>query len=372
MSAHARIAPSSLARIVACPGSLALIESVPALPPTEETLEGDAGHWVAAQYAAGNRLSIGTKTPQGLDVDADMIAGAELWAKHVGTDGVSEMPVTIERIHATDCWGTPDSWQFTAPLLRVSDYKYGFGYVEVFENWQLIAYTIGLLDMLCAQGYADTDVRIDLAIVQPRSYHRNGPVRHWRKPDGQLMRGSDLRALCNVAMMAAAEALKPNAPTRAGTHCLHCDARHVCETLRYAASHAVEFVGKATPTALHSVALGTELQILHSVQTLLKARLSGLEQQAESALRAGAHVPGFAMESGQSRLKWKLPVDQVVAIFEAQDMNVCKPLDVITPTQAKDRFKIDDAVMGLYADRPPGAMKLSKSSTTDARKVFNT
>jgi hypothetical protein len=376
---HATVAPSGLWLTMACAASLLAGKPYSNRPATDEEKEGDAAHWLALQYSLGRSFPLGHKAPNGVPITADMILGAELWAATIEPGGVAEFPVIIGRIHETECWGTPDYWKHIGGkhnILKVYDYKFGHLYVDPFENWQLIAYAAGLIDLLELQGYSENDMYVEFCIVQPRSYHKSGPVQYWRHPEGRLFKAYELRALINQAYMRVAEALKPQAVATVGPHCMFCDARHVCQALQRAALHVAEFAGKAEPQELDSRSAGVELAILRAAQKILEARETGLAQQVESMLRTGRSVLNFQLEPGQARLKWTKTAPEVFALGDAFGVDLRKPQEPITPTQAIDRFgtgkkaKIDPSVISQYSDRPPAAMKLAESSTTEARKVF--
>jgi hypothetical protein len=358
---HARIAPSALATIVACHAHGMMAAPYADEPPTPEQLEGDAGHWVALQYVSGNEVPVGAMTPQGLAVDEDMVDGALLWVATVGLYGFAEMPVVCERIHPTDCWGTPDWWRADEieRILRVKDYKYGHRFVDAFENWQLIAYAVGLLDTL---GLSDLEWIVELQIVQPRNY-QGPPVRTWR------IRASDLRAYVNIARHAAERALMPDPVASVGPHCLDCPARHECKTLQHTAMHVVEYAGTAERVNLNAMALAAELSILERTHELLEARLTGLQEQAMARIRRGELVPGHAIAHPPGRLVWNHSPDEVAAMGDMFKVDLRKGLAVMTPTQAV-KAGLDEAVRDTYASRPPGKAKLVTETTTQARKVF--
>jgi hypothetical protein len=186
---HDIIAPSGLDITVQCPRSVGLQMGLPDLP-TEESMEGDAAHWLAMMTANGVPMPIGTPCPNGVLVDQDMIDGAELWADIVGPYGEAERKVRIIRIHPRHCGGTPDNYRHDpiAQTMRVFDYKYGHRFVEVFENKQLAAYATGVIDEL---NLSQTETWFEFVLVQPRSYHPDGPVRRW------TVRASDLVPLVN-------------------------------------------------------------------------------------------------------------------------------------------------------------------------------
>lgn len=380
---HAIIAPSNLDLIVACQANVQLSMGLPPEPPTEETMQGEAADWVAKQYANGNEVAYGTPIPLPGDfkVDYDMLHGARLWADVLGYGAVSGTPIVCERIHPTDCWGEPDGWQYfpIEQTVRLPDYKYGFGVHDVFEHWQLIGYLAGILETLSLD---DTQTYAEFIIVQPRAHHKDGPVRRWK------VLASKLRGLINKAHDAAMRAWPAGAPNHAtpppeataGTHCLHCPARGVCETYQHSAGKVVEYVGRSQHVALEPNAVGVELAILQDAAALIKGRVSALEAQAEAHLRAGKLVPNFCMEPTGSRLEWLADVTEaeLVELGKLTGKSPYKPEPalngknsrVVTPTQALKAKIIDAAVIGEYAARPSGGMKLARTTNTDIRKAF--
>lgn len=369
MTEHAPIAPSSLDRTVNCPGWIKNASVQPPEAPTPESLEGEAAHWVALQMALGTVPAVGDKAPNGATVTDEMVDGGYVYVEALeGLPGKMETRVDIPRIHPTHCWGTPDrfTWTPNTKRLRVFDYKFGFEYVEVFENWQLIAYASGIMDTL---GLHDQDVILELVIVQPRLSHPDGPIRMWS------VAAPKIRPLVNIAFSAAHEALGDKPTTKTGPHCLHCPARVSCNTLARAVFNIIEFSGHSDPMLSTPDEIGRELRLVQAARARLKARQTGLEAQAEALLRAGRMVPFFMLEPGQSRLKWfdDVKPEEVEAVVKALNPNktALKPPALITPTQAIKGRVLDASVMEAYSSRPPGAMKLVPDTTTKAAKVFS-
>lgn len=369
-------------RTVACNAWIGLSEGLPPEPDTEETLEGNAADWVAKQYAAGNEVVHGTPIPLPGDfkVDYDMIHGARMWVKTLGYGAVSGVPVVCERIHPTDCGGEPDGWRWDAieGILRLPDYKYGFGIVDVYENWQLITYASGLIDTL---GLVDAEVTIEFIIVQPRAHHKDGPVRRWK------VRADKIRHLVAHARNAAIRAIPPVsleiAPpiARTGPHCLHCPARVHCATFQQSISTVLQFQGVAVRSAMDPTTVGVQLSLVQDALELLQAQESALKTQAENYIRGGKRVPGFTMEPTSARLEWLPDATgaEIIALGDLLGKDLRKPPGtlnsrsgpIVTPTQAI-KAGIDAAVIGQYSARPQGAMKLARESSTEARRVFGT
>lgn len=366
---HALVAPSGLALTMSCAASL-LLQLMAAEPPkSEEQLEGDAAHWHARTWAQGTHLDVGAVFTHGgkpWTVDLDMVTGSKLWAGECGVSGRFEDPVAVPRIHP-QCNGTPDWWLYTHPpetlgVLDVKDYKYGHRYVDPWENWQLIAYALGVAARI---GLIYNDTPVVLTIVQPRAYHRDGPVKRWATTLGELI------LLAKRAAARVLEALSPDAAATTGPHCIDCKARHLCKTLQYSAMHVVEFTGVGEAIELPNAALGAEARILFEAHELLGARLEGLKTQAEAILRSGGQVPYWIMEPGRSLMKWNegVSLEDIRLLGLAAEADTIQTPKPVTPTQAK-AAGVDEAVIKLYATRLPSGMTLKPDTTIHASKVF--
>jgi len=117
-----------------------------------DSMEGTAAHWVCVELLHGRHVEVGSLAPNGIAVTDEMIEGAEMYVATVPVELIEpdilchiEKPIKIPRIHA-ECWGTPDIWWLTKSTIHIRDYKFGHGYVDEFENDQMIAYLAGILD----------------------------------------------------------------------------------------------------------------------------------------------------------------------------------------------------------------------------------
>jgi Protein of unknown function (DUF2800) len=373
MSEHFTIAPSSLARTVQCPGSVVFSQKYGDLE-TVAADEGTAAHWVAMRYAmvANNHVEgvvpkLGEKIQGGFTVDKEMIAGAEMYAEALeGFGGQAEQTILIPRIHEK-CGGTPDFWQYSkeTKTLRVTDYKYGHKFVEIFENWQLIAYACGLVDMLHeAHELLEHETIVELLLVQPRCYHPDGPVRSWR------VSASKLRALINIARAAAEDALGPNPKTKSGPECLYCPARGECKTAHIATTAIIEYAGHVEQMAQNGVEVGMRLHLINAALEMLKAVGSGLEEQALAMIRAGKTVPHFAIDYSKPRETWARSVGEVKALGLLYGQNLVTEEINCTPKQAVAKG-IDRAVISKYSVTPNGKAKLVPDSLTKTARVFS-
>jgi hypothetical protein len=319
----------------------------------------------------------GEQAPNGLIVTDDMIDGAGEYVADIThtlarfgktpADGAIESPIDIKRIHP-QAFGTPDfrAWlpRGTAhpsrPTLLLYDFKFGHRVVEVFENPQLVEYAAGCIS---GTNLKDTDTHVIAKIVQPRAFHRDGIVRQWE------FHGEDIRALVNVGMNAAHEALGPDPRTHTGPECRDCTARHACEAFQRAAQSAMVESGRPIPLDLDPAALGVEYAMARQALEVLEARVSGLEQQALALFQSGRNVPGLAVEHGRGRQRWTVPVDQILNIGRMMEINVAKPASALTPKQAIAAGLPEALVTGL-TETPRAAAKIVKDDGSRARAIF--
>lgn len=385
-TAHAFLAPSSAARWVVCPGSAAMEARYPEQGDKDAAADGTACHWVMQQLFDGwapDQLLADGKTESGHPLTREMVdAALMLYDDVVATlaefgmqargNVIVEQRVAIPRVHPSANWGTPDvrAWvclRDGRAFLFVWDLKYGHKHVDAFENWQCIDYSAGLLDE--ARGRIPEDrITVVMRVVQPRSYHRDGPIREWR------IRASDLAPYVHRLAMAADEATSPTAQCKPQPDaCENCTARHACEALQRAAYRGMDLARQAQATELSPAAAGLELRYLTDAAKLMEARMTGLQAQVEALARQGHAVPHWSLTPGVAREGWTKPAAEVIALGSMLGLNLTKEPDVITPTQARALAKrqgLPESVIGVYAARPSGALRLTVDDGTDARKVF--
>lgn len=335
---------------------------------SEESTEGEAAHWVLVQPQVP---AIGTRAPNGVTVTDEMLKGRELWLSVAGITGwaeANEQRIAGKMIHSSLNWGSPDRWVFggAQPMqLTVLDYKFGHGQVEAFENWQLINYAALIIEHLATiSRVSDLDISVTLTIVQPRGYHRDGPVRTWKLPQAAL-----LRAYWNQLRAAAERATSPeHVRGTVGEHCKHCPGRHACEALQRNTLTAIDQAGSSVPLEMSPEAVSIELRAVVRALKLMQARETGLREQARSMMMQGTRIAGLMLQESKGRERWKLPPEQIAPLALGFGVAISKQ-EVMTPAQAR-AVGMPEAVVAALSEVPNGELRVVEDDGSTTRKLF--
>jgi Protein of unknown function (DUF2800) len=226
----------------------------------------------------------------------------------------------------------------------------------------LLNYAKLIVDSLGLNGLQEQHTRIVFKIVQPRSYHIEGPAREWS------CIASELRACWNQIKASIEAAKADNAPTHVGPECRDCSARAFCTTLQRAALTSLDESGRPTPLKLPPPALGLELRLITRAIDQLKARESGLREVALNSIRTGTAIPGFTAQSGQAREIWNVPVDKIEALGDMMGVKITKHV-ALTPKQAI-KAGLPKEMLQKFAITPTAELKLVEDDGSMLRRTF--
>lgn len=335
---------------------------------SDVTEDGTACHWLASEVWDRRYPEEDSLSPNHRALTAEMFEAVDLyhgvlrdptWAD---AETYCESPMTFDFIWP-GMTGTPDAWTYLPQLgIRVVDLKFGFRFVEVWNNTQLSLYALAVGRML----QLPPSTLVELVIVQPRANHRDGPVRTWHTTLG------DLERIVQPLREAAQRALAPNPLCVVNPGCLDCAGRHACDTFHNASWGAVETSYTASPHILNAEELARELTVLDDAERKIKARITALKVQAEQELRRGKILPGWDMSPTFARESWKSPEDErgAMALFkEYFATDISKPQRALTPNQARGKG-VPASMVAVFAHRASTGMKLVKQDPNAARKAF--
>ena len=367
---HAVLPCSSAKEWSNCDGWLAMNEAVPEPPESDEAIWGTQCHAVASEWL--ERCSRGDTSAPDI-ADKEMLETADLYVKHclglmrtAGAYGGKALGLEA-RLHmlsvSAHVWGTADfyAWDAHKKTLYVRDLKTGRLLVEP-DDPQLLLYAIGALEELGLRGERYI---VDLGVVQPRGYHRKGPIRTIR------LDSVDLQTAVAARLRERAEAnLSRTGKTQAGQHCHQCKASTRCPAAIEAAQSLPYAVAEAIPAQLQPADVGLLLKQTKRAIKFLEQMEKAYEGEAEGLLRSGQVVPGWSMEDSYARSKdWTVADEQVLMLGELYGVDLRKP-GLRTPTQAQNDG-IPEEVINGYCTRRKTGVKLTESNDTTIANIFN-
>lgn len=276
-AAHSKLGASSYERYKNCPGSIRESEGIEKTE-SEYAKDGSFAHGVAEKMLKGERMRVGktvTVAINGVDetrvLDEETLEAVTVYVDFVMNYNKPEWLHFIERKfdltkYHPGLFGTADAVLYhpATKKLIVVDYKHGQGVAVEIEkedrpNPQLMFYGLGALHDL------NLPVReVELAIIQPRCYHVDGPIRSKRVLPMELLDFS-------FELIDDAKATEaPDAPLKSGYHCKFCPAAHKCPELKAKAMVMVKspFSELAPPEAGR---LGEMLDQLPAIEGFVKA-----------------------------------------------------------------------------------------------------
>lgn len=368
---HSVLPPSSAARRVACPGSRKLEAEIPN-EESEKSKEGQAAHWVAAEYLNAHLENCEpevSRWPFDTEITEEMIKGAALYKDEIckvlsqatlACRPVIEERLAIPNIHP-DCWGTPDAYCFTLDGIYIWDYKYGHVNVEAFENWQLIEYAAGVIDKYGLQQA--TELRVVMTIIQPRVFN-SASIKKWSITIGEL------RAYFNILRAAETAAMEPTALCIPSPECHYCRARSVCPALGETALTVAAIAKENQAQITTPEVLANELRYLENAAELLNSRITGLTQTAIHYISTGKRVPGYRLEASSGREVWKADTAKFVEMVNYLGLDIKKPQELITPRQAREKGVPDELVFA-FSHRASGKTTLAQEDLKQLDKIFN-
>lgn len=370
MTDHAILPPSSASEWGNCDAWLRLNEAAPEPPETDEARWGTECHALAQLMLEAHKRR--AEPPPRREYDPEMYETAKLYADHCGRlmaehhifGGKSlgiEARVHMKRVHPGAVWGTSDFYlyDYKGHVLYVRDLKSGHLLCEP-DDEQLMLYAAGAIEAL---GLNELTVTVDLGIVQPRGFHRDGPIRTVRMP------ASDMRARLNQLAQRAEANLARDGKATAGEHCYNCNARTRCPAALALGPQLLQLSTEGVPTEPSASEVGLLLTWTQRAIKYLRQMEKAYEGELEGHLRAGRIVPGWAIESAEGREYWTADREQVLAVGALFNVTVDKP-ELITPAQAR-KAGIPSEIINLYCTRRNNGTKLVEQTDKSAAVIFN-
>ncbi len=348
---HHKLSASSAHRWLVCPGSVETAD--------QDVQEGPGTTWVVSEEMA-----------EAVQLYLDVVRQA---LKDLpGSTLQVEQNFELYDLHP-DMGGSCDAI-VTQPMgtIKVFDFKYGMKPVEAEDNAQLKFYSVGGI-----RSAWDPEI-VEVVIVQPRAFHKDGPVRSWKTTPESLVKFGD-----GELKVKAAEAFGKNPKRVAGDHCKFCPKAAGCQTLREHVTNtamtmfnpvngASKSPALVSPTQLTSEQLGRTLGFADMVKTWIKA----VEDEADARAQRGDLPLGYKLVETVGHRKWR-DEKEVVATVKDPAILYASP-ELRSPAQLEKalkaaKVKIDLSSLTMQksgtslvpvADPRPAHQKLAFTDTT--------
>lgn len=371
MTEHARFAPSSAEQWINCPGSVSLQERFPDTSDNTDALDGVTCHAVATGALENGFSSVSGYLTSGLFVSSavvtdDIIDAAQVYVSEVrrisGDDPVMvERKVSISAVHPTDCWGTLDTAYYDPRTgdLHIWDLKYGWGLVEVTENWQLALYALGLIEEMNPRPQ-----RVVMRIVQPRPYHPDGTRR------ARAVRMVELLPFAGIAQVAVRAAESPEPHCKTGRYCKHCSALLQCDTARKAGLFVADMISGTRSAPVTPEQIGFELRLFRRLSEMAGHRLAAAEAAALAMARSGTEIPGWQIGTTAGKTEWApAAATEILAVAEMFGVTVTAPSKLLTPNQVT-KAGLPADVVAQYTVKKSGTPRMEPTNINKLAEVF--
>ncbi len=349
---------SNLARPMVCAGSLFFKD----LPPEETNSAAEEG------TAAGEYLRlilegkpIPTHASNKIQFDSDMEFFTRPIANKIIADTQSpilcEQRIDWKTRSGITIQGSYDISYVMDGNLHVEDLKYGWGLVEVNDNWQLLGYAIG---EVIRQGKAFP--KIILRIHQPRPHHEDGPTRTWELTYAELL---EYKEKIELRMEKIANGYQD---LTTSPKCKYCPAAVACPAISKAFYRGIEVVHDFIQDNLSDQELSFQLDLIARVSEVLKIKNDSIKALAIDRIKGGKIIPNYVTEASYGDRKWKKDISPEV--IETMTGKKVVKQEMLSPAQAEKAGVPKDFVAALVERHFVGNKVVRKDSTAIGNKIF--
>lgn len=352
---------SQLARPMICAGVLSF-ENLPVqesgLPAQEGTAYGEL-----VQFHLRNPMADSPKqASNGIWFDDDMHFYAAPTVREVNENRQSEVLIEqrIDWQTRSGIWirGSYDRSFIREGNLYVDDDKYGWGIVEVRDNWQLLGYAIG---EVIRRKLAFP--KIILRVNQPRPHHEDGSLREWVLTYEELL---EYKEKIEVRMEEIAAGQKDLVT---GKHCKYCAAtQEACPAFNKLFYRAIEVSHEFTQDQIDEAELSRQLDHAFRAAEVIKIKTDSLRELAVSRIAGGKIVPGYINEKKYGDRKWKPGISpEAIELLTG-----CKVVEkkMLSPAQAEKAGVDKKFIAGLVDRHFIGQGLVKKDAGAVGDKVF--
>lgn len=329
MAAHSNVVGGSTAkRVLACPGSVALVQQMPPQPSSVHADTGTLLHNTIASILETGKPPhefLGA-TYNAIELTDDLLERKLLPALAAldEIDPDKTMEYAVEQVVGfgnalPGVFGSADLVGRIGNRGVLLDWKFGDGVaVSAEENPQGLFYVAAALRTTKTK-WAFLDVEdIEIIIVQPPY------VKRWVTTPARV------KQFEAELMLAVRAAEQPDAPLAAGDHCRWCTAKTICPVVSGA-------VARAARTAIKTVNVDRLAEALGQID-LLEGYIKDARDMAQQLLENGVEVPGWKLVPKRATRKWADDKKVLTTLTEA-GLNIEQLTDPKSPAQMEKVLK---------------------------------
>lgn len=316
---HSDIVGGSTAkRVMNCPGSVKLAQSVPPRPTSKYAEEGsllhDAIHKILSHGASVDDFGLGDdlierKLRPALDALNEIDPNSQM-------EFQTEISVSFGG-YLAGVFGSCDLIGRIGNRAVVLDWKFGDGVaVDAVENHQLLFYAAAAMRTDEARWAFEGVTEIECIIVQPPY------VKRWTTTPGRV------KAFERELYDAVTTALRGNAPVKIGDHCKWCPAKPICPAMTGETERALRIQLNSISPEGYSNAL----VIADRLEDWIKA----VREMAQQALENDIAIPGFKLVPKRATRQW---VNDEGALEALKEMGL--ELDELTETKLRSPAQLE-------------------------------
>jgi hypothetical protein len=344
---HSNIVGGSTAkRVIACPGSVALVNKMPKQPSSEHADRGTLLHNAISEILEGRPNVIGSRYEE-------QVLTQELFDEKIvpALEALDEVDPTQNMVYEVETrvgfgelipgvFGSTDLIGRVGDRAIVLDWKFGDGVVVAAEeNPQLMFYAAASMRTESAKWAFDGAKEIELIIVQPPV------IRRWVTTFERIAQFEQ------ELVQAVKAAQLPDAKLQHGDHCRWCTGKPICPKMTGA-------VDRALQVQLKEIDVDTLGKYLKNAD-LLEGWIKDLRGLATQLLEKSLPVPGYKLVQKQARRKWTDESKAKEALLElGLKESVVIETSVMSPAQAEKALK------KRFSELPEGLVKSESSGTT--------
>ena len=299
MAQHSSIVGGSTAkRVIACPGSVTLVQQMPPKPSSKYADEGTLLHNAIADVLGQGSppaSHIGASY-QGVTLTEELHAEKLIPALRAldAVDPHKEMEFQVEAVVGfgdalPGVFGSADLIGRIGRRAIVLDWKFGAGVaVDVEENAQAMFYAAAAMRTDATRWAFKGVEEVELIIVQPA--HAPHHIKRWVTTPGRILNFE------RELFVAVKTALLPDAPLASGDHCRWCAAKPVCPLLTGAVGRALQTSVKALDADQIAAYVGNA--------DLLETWIADVRALAQTMMEQGVRLPGYKLVPKRGTRKW--------------------------------------------------------------------